>query len=395
MTETRPDAITALADMQARMRALVASLDNADCRAQFHPQVSPVGWHLGHATFIENLWIRETLLGDDAETAATRDLYLPQNSEQCFRGDRLPPKETLLDRCSALQRDNLSLLSTLLTDPPAAFVGHRLVCDGYLAKFLAQHHAMHFETMQMGLTARRLQKLQRGEHYSPTKRLDPCPPRIEPIIFDGGEVEIGGEGAWCFDNELPRHRETLHPFSLNATPASNAEFLGFIESGGYDNLSLWDDAGRQWLEKSGVRAPYHWLQDTAGAWYGADGDGTHDLDAAAPVSGLSLHEALAFAHYAGGRLPHESEWETAHCQNPARVLPNDRAWEWCANLLRPYPGFEAFPYKEYSAPWFHNRHYVLRGHSRHTPAVLHRPTFRNFHTADKRHIFTGVRVALD
>ncbi len=383
--------ILRFAEMQNALRELIAPLDEQDCRAQFHPSLSPLGWHLGHATFIENYWLREALLGDDRATAPVRELYLPQNARKFARGGRLPPKSTLLRDCLLKQRDNLALLE----DPPPALAAHRLMQNGYLLKFLVQHHAMHLETMQMALTERQLRKRARG--YRPQQRLEPVAVRLQPVACDGGECEIGGAGPWCFDNELPRHRKTLPAFALNATPATNAEFLGFITSGGYRNAAWWDAEGLQWLRQTGARAPHHWLSDDAGAWHGADGRGCHDLGADDPVHGLSRHEACAFARYAGARLPHESEWEAAHAQAPAdgRIRPNGQAWEWCDNAFHPYPGFKPFPYDEYSTPWFNNAHYSLRGHSRHTPDVLRRTTFRNFHTADKRHIFAGVRVALD
>ncbi len=386
----RDTEIRRLAEMQDALCALIAPLDESECRVQFHPDLSPLAWHPGHTTFIENQWLRETILGDDSATAPVRDLYLPQNARKSRRGMRLPPKDALLDDCLRMQRDN----RTLLEDPPPTLAAHRLMQDDYLLKFLAQHHAMHLETMHMALTEKQLQQKARG--YRPKTRLEPAAVRLQPVAFDGGEVEIGGTDTWCFDNELPRHRKTLRDFALNATPATNAEFLGFIESGGYDNLGWWDAAGRRWLEKTGAKAPHHWLNDDTGAWYGADSRGCHDLAANEPVHGLSRHEACAFARCAGARLPHESEWETAHLQDPAheRIRSNDCAWEWCDNAFHPYPDFKPFPYDEYSTPWFNNAHYVLRGHSRHTPDVLRRSTFRNFYTADKRHIFAGVRVAM-
>ncbi len=379
---------TRLGEVQEALCAIVAALDEDEHRVQFHPDFSPLGWHLGHATFVENFWIRETALDDDGATAAASELYLPQRVRKSERGARLPPKDALLDACRRAQRDNLALLD----DPPPTLATHRLMRNGYLLKFLLQHHAMHLETMYMALTERCLRKSPR---HAPQKRLEPAAVRLQPIAFAGGTFEIGGGDAWCFDNELPKHRETLHDFTLNATPASNAEYLGFIESGGYDNAEWWDAESREWLNATRVKAPHHWLRNEDGAWYGTDCNGCRDLAPDDPVYGLSRHEARAFARYVGARLPHESEWETAHKQDPTheRIRPNGRAWEWCGNAFRPYPGFKPFPYDEYSTPWFDNAHYSLRGYSRYTHEALRRPAFRNFYTADKRYVFAGVRVA--
>ena len=384
--------ITRLLEMQKQLCKFTVLCGETDYRTQFHPDLSPIGWHLGHTTFIENLWIRETLLKDNSKTDGLRELYLPQNTDTGTRGTQLPPLHTFVRDCMHAQRDNLALLNS----PAANIKGHPLMEDDYLLKFLTQHHAMHLETMHMILTEKNLKKKQTACH-SPQQRLEPADVRVQPVAFGGGEFEIGGDDNGCFDNELPRHRETLQDFALNATPASNAEFLGFMESGGYTNTAWWDEEGQPWLQTTAARAPHHWRRDEeTGAWYGADSHGYYDLEADTPVHGLSHHEARAFARYAGARLPHENEWEAAHAQDPThqRIRPNDHAWEWCDNTFHPYPGFKPFPYDEYSTPWFNHIYYSLRGHSRHTPDVLHRPTFRNFYPADKRHIFAGVRVAI-
>ena len=386
----RDPEIPRFAEIQSALLDLVSPLSEHDCRAQFHPELSPLGWHLGHATFIENRWIRAALSGESDATDSGCGIYLPRDTGKAARGALLPDKNTLIDDCRRMQRDNLALLE----NPPPALAACRLMRDGYLLKFLVQHHAMHLETMYMILTERQLRGHERG--HRPRKRLQPAAVSLQPVAFDGGELEIGGRGAWCFDNELPRHRETLRPFAINARPVSNAEFLGFIESGGYDEPGWWDDAGLRWLRRAGAGAPHHWRDDDTGAWYGINERGCHDLEAGDPVHGLSHHEARAFARYAGARLPRESEWEAARLQDPAgeRILPNGRTWEWCGNAFNPYPGFKPFPYREYSTPWFDGAHYSLRGYSRYTPDVLHRPTFRNFYAAGKRHVFAGLRLAM-
>lgn len=380
-----------LHNAQTTLHELVSAFDEYDCRNRFHPDLSPPGWHLGHTLFVENFWLRETILGKYV-CRRQHQLYWPQNTKKSARGAHLPPRERLLEDCLEMQRDNLGLLSS----PPRRLASHHMMNNDYLTKFLVQHHAMHLEALHMCLTERQLRKKDRFR-YLPEKRLVSENFRMKPVTFDGCTFEIGGNSVWCFDNESPRHKKTLPAFSLNASKTSNAEFLGFIENGGYDNPEWWDAAGWLWLRKSRARAPHHWLQSKDGAWFGADSHGYHDLVATDPVYGLSHHEARAFACYAGARLPHENEWEMAHACGLAHEDREDSrrcAWEWCANGFYPYPGFKPYPYTRYSVPWFDNRHYSLRGHSRHTSEVLRRITFRNFYSADKRHIFAGVRVAM-
>ena len=79
----------------------------------------------------------------------------------------------------------------------------------------------------------------------------------------------------------------------------------------------------------------------------------------APVVHVSWHEADAFARWAGKRLPTEHEWEAAR----DRLDGVGDAWEWTSSDFLAYPGFEAFPYREYSEVFFGDEHRVLRGGS--------------------------------
>jgi iron(II)-dependent oxidoreductase len=214
------------------------------------------------------------------------------------------------------------------------------------------------------------------------------------MSIPAGTAGIGhADGPEPFDNELPCHEAAVHGFSIAERPVSNAEFLGFIEAGGYREARFWAKDGRLWLHASAACAPGHWRRDDDGHYYCIGPDGPVELAPEAAVTGLSRHEAAAFAAYAGARLPEEHEWEYAMKRRPELWASTGEGWEWCANAFYPYPGFRAFPYEGYSAPWFDGRHYALRGAGPYTRPRLRRASFRNFYTADKRHIFAGVRLA--
>jgi formylglycine-generating enzyme required for sulfatase activity len=69
-------------------------------------------------------------------------------------------------------------------------------------------------------------------------------------------------------------------------------------------------------------------------------------------------------------------------------------WEWTSSVFGAYPGFEAFPYPEYSELWFDGDHRVLKGGSWTTRAPLLRGSFRNFFRPRFRAAFAGFRCAL-
>ena len=69
-------------------------------------------------------------------------------------------------------------------------------------------------------------------------------------------------------------------------------------------------------------------------------------------------------------------------------------WEWTSSAFAPYPGFEPYPYPEYSAVFF-DGYRVLRGGSWATHRLIARPTFRNWDLPERRQIFAGLRTARD
>lgn len=369
-----------------RLVALIEPLDDEAYRNQFHHELSALGWHLGHCAFIENYWLRRQVQQDDRVDAGPEDLYLPERSPKPERGGRLPPKEALLAQVQEQQEQNILLLSGTADEKLRE---HGLLQDEYLENFLIQHHSQHYETMLMALAQLAIRR-HRGQFF-PGARLRPVSPQSKPVPVPDCKVRIGGDRPEAFDNELPASEIELPRFRIAKTPVTNAEFLGFVSAGAYEEPRFWSEAGVDWLQTSGARHPDHWRQDNRGWWYGIGPEGPYELAPNEPVHGLNYYEAQAYASWVGLRLPHEYEWEAA-CRM-GRMEMTGRVWEWCANTFHPYAGFEAFPYDNYSQAWFDDRHYTLKGGSRYTRREVRRPSFRNFHGPEKRHIFAGLRLA--
>jgi ergothioneine biosynthesis protein EgtB len=252
--------------------------------------------------------------------------------------------------------------------------------------------------------------------------------------YDAGLIEIGldAESAeFAYDNESPRHRVFLEPYRLADRPVSNAEYLAFVEDGGYARHDLWLAEGWAWLQDQQITHPLYWYRDgeaNDGPWMQYTLMGPRPLAADEPAVHLSYFEADAFARWMsqkveGARLPTEAEWEHAAAGLPVEGHFADRRsfhpqsmvagenrqadsasprfmfggiWEWTASSYAPYPGYRTAPgaLGEYNGKFMCNQ-YVLRGGSCATPAGHVRPTYRNFFATDSRWQFTGLRLATD
>lgn len=364
---------------QCRIMLMEAERDRLATRSQPHPALSPLAWHLGHVFFVEAYWLREVLFGDTTATAAWQDLYFPEFCPKDQRTTRLPPTGAILDWTRTLERDNNAWWAR------ADGSGHRLMADGYLRDFLIQHYAQHLETMTMADRQARAQAAPDGAVLREVA--DPAPAMTTVAASD---YQVGSDSVATYDNEQPTHPVRLGPFRIARHAVTNAQWLAFMQDGGYANDRHWSADGRAWRDRTGCVCPQHWRPHPDGGWLSANPDDPLQPDA--PVHGLCAHEADAFVSWMNARLPHEHEWEVARQLD--YLADAGQVWEWCANPLFPYPGFRSFPYESYSTPWFDGAHRVLRGASRHTLPEVHRPSFRNFYPADHRHVFAGLRLAV-
>ena len=223
--------------------------------------------------------------------------------------------------------------------------------------------------------------------FAPIEITDDAPDDFALMV--AGVYEIGYSGdAFCFDNELSRHRVFLEDFSIRKRLVTNREFVEFIEDGGYENPNLWHSDGWEWVNTNKVDKPLYWLERDRELFCFTLG-GLRKLWPDAPVCHVSFYEAAAFAEWKGMRLPTEFEWEAA----------NDKfnwglRWEWTNSAYLPYPGFKKSigAVGEYNGKFMINQ-MVLRGSSVVTPPGHSRPTYRNFFQPHLRWQFTGIRLA--
>ncbi len=185
------------------------------------------------------------------------------------------------------------------------------------------------------------------------------------------------EDGFAYDNERPRHTVALGAFEIARRPVSNASWMHFSEGGGYERREWWSDEGWAWKQQHDIT---HHPAVAAGA-------------PGAPACHVSWFEAEAFARAHGARLPSEAEWERAARYEHSPLQDRGAVWEWTSSSFGGYPGFVAYPYREYSEVFFGERYRVLRGGSWATSPRVKTTSFRNWDLPERRQIFAGVRLA--
>jgi ergothioneine biosynthesis protein EgtB len=388
----QPDLAARFRTVRARTLQLAQPLSEEDCCVQSMPDASPVKWHLAHTTwFFETFVLEPHEAGFRPHAPAFRVLF---NSYYNGVGEKHPrPQRGMLTRPSLAEvkayREAVDTrMLSLLAAQPAQSAIATLVELG-----------LHHEQQHQELIVTDVKHLLSLNPIAPAYEAGAARPATDGELrwvgFAGGLVEAGHDGeGFCFDNETPRHRQYLQPFTLASRLATNAEFLRFIDDGGYARPELWLSEGWDWVRTGSIGHPLYWRRDE-GAWYEFTLAGKVALDPQAPVVHLSYFEADAFARWSGARLPTEFEWEHAASHDALRQLFG-HAWQWTQSSYAPYPGYRppGGAIGEYNGKFMVNQ-YVLRGSSGATPEGHARPTYRNFFPASARWQLTGVRLARD
>lgn len=370
--------------VRAATESLAARVSAEDAQAQSMPDASPVKWHLAHtAWFFETFLLAHRAPGYGVYDESFGYLF---NSYYEAVGARHPRAERgLITRPSVAEvlawRAHVDEAMERLI-PTLDGAGRALVELGLA------HEEQHQELILMDVLHLFSRSSLNPAYFAEEPRPAQAAP-VEFVAYDGGLVEIGQGGAgFAFDNEQPRHRVWLEPYSLADRLVSNGEWLEFIEDGGYRTASLWLADGWALVQREGWQAPLYWR---AREEFGLHG--LRPLDLNAPVSHVSYFEADAFAAWAGKRLPTEAEWERAAETDNRLFGP---LWQWTRSAYLPHPGFKpgAGAVGEYNGKFMVSQ-MVLKGGCHATPAGHVRASYRNFFYPHQRWMFAGLRLAAD
>jgi iron(II)-dependent oxidoreductase len=361
----RAEIVEAMAAVRRRTLDLVGHLPADDLERQVDPIMSPLAWDLAHIAAYEDLWLVHRFGGAPLlrpDLAARYDAF---ETPRSVRGEI-----ELLDTAGA--REYLDAVRARALDSLDAREP-----DPVIHEMVIRHELQHTETMRQAMELGGL--LPPGE-----PALRALATTDDWVTVSAGPFRMGaGDGVFSYDNERPAHDVDVPAFRIARRPVTNATWMRFSEGGGYVRREWWSDEGWAWKE---------------------DYDITHHPSVSAghpdaPACHVSWFEADAFARSCGARLPTEAEWEKAATSNQedggAALEGIGAVWEWTSSPFGGYPGFVAYPYREYSEVFFGDGYRVLRGGSWATDARVAAPTFRNWDLPERRQIFAGVRLATE
>lgn len=408
-------------EVRTRTECTCAPLQTEDYVVQSMPDVSPIRWNLAHTT-----WFFETLVlaaetenyrwHDPAFTTLFNSYYNSIGAQ--FPRDRRglltrPTVEEVFEYRQEIDRRMEQLLQQCPSD-----AWDRVA---HVVELGLHHEQQHCELILTDI-----------KHVLSCNPLYPSYSEREPTNQTSNNVHLpdsiwhegpsgvcwighAGEG-FAYDNESPRHRQFINSHQLAQRLTTNAEYLAFIEDGGYQCPELWLSLGWQTVCEEKWEAPLYWVRrdDT---WHEFTLTGLRPLDPLEPVCHVSYFEADAFARWADARLPTEAEWEATAAQlpisgnfaeqqafHPSRVDEPEKTsgplqmfgdvWEWTSSSYAPYPGYRppSGALGEYNGKFMCNQ-YVLRGGSCATSESHIRPTYRNFFPPEARWQFSGIRLA--
>jgi formylglycine-generating enzyme required for sulfatase activity len=278
-----------------------------------------------------------------------------------------------------------------------------------MQQMVVEHRWMHAETicyilhqLDPGLKRRAL-----SSSAPVSAAVAPSPRFIE---IGAGTTQLGqSNGEFGWDNEFPAHMQSVPAFEISQHKVTNGEYLRFVEQGGPAPL-FWQMRNGQWrLRRMWDEIP---------------------LPLDAPV--YATHEqAQAYAHWGGASLPTEAEWHRAAYGNDDQAYPWGNAapngahgnfdfahwdpvsvyahpggnsssgvsqmigngWEWTSTPFKGFDGFEASSYYPgYSANFFDDEHFVLKGGSPVTSRNLLRRSFRNWFRKDYPYVYSTIRL---
>lgn len=285
--------------------------------------------------------------------------------------------------------------------------------DPKLLNVAIEHRLMHAETLAYMLHQLPFEdKAHQDGHFEVSAgRVD-----FRMVEIPAGTATLGNdEGEFGWDNEYDAHSVAVPAFAIDQYKVTNGQYLRFMNTGGYEDASLWSPSDWNWRSEQNITQPVFWKRRD-GDWLYRTMFEEIPLPPDWPVY-VSHAEASAYARWAGKKLPTEAQWHIAAAEShqgyvdferwdpwPVNAFPLGRSpfgvaglvgngWEWSSSIFAPFDGFRPFPfYPGYSANFFDGKHYVMKGGSTRTDACMLRPSFRNWFQPHYQYAYAGFRL---
>jgi len=267
-----------------------------------------------------------------------------------------------------------------------------------------EHENIHLETSSVLIRQLSFEFLRENEIWQESESYGDTP-KNELLHVSAGTVILGkNKDAKLFgwDNEYGDHTAHIPAFRAAKYLTSNAEFLEFMEEGGYANDAFWCTEGKAWRDYSNVSSPLFWIKKEEGYLLR-----TVSREIALPFNWpveVNHLEAAAFCKWKSQKegltitLPTEDEYTrlrdesevlsyvqwTSKGESIANInlegfassVPVDthkqgefydvigNVWQWSRTPMYPFEGFKVHPiYDDFTVPIFDGKHNLINGGS--------------------------------
>lgn len=264
----------------------------------------------------------------------------------------------------------------------------------------SEHEQIHLETSSVLIRQHQLDKVCKQPQWRPFTQTGKAPTN-KVLAVPGGEVRLGksfNDPVYGWDNEYGQHQTDVADFKASQFLVSNAEFLGFVEAGGYQQDNWWSEEGLKWRQFAKADFPTFWLR-SGNKWQLRLMTEVVDMPWDWPVE-VNYLEAKAFCNWKAEqtgepvRLPTEDEWyrlyehagvdeltgqqanANIHLDYAASSCPVNafkqgdfydvigNVWQWTETPIYPFDGFKVHPiYDDFTTPTYDSQHNLIKGGS--------------------------------
>ncbi|MBD3824154.1 MAG: 5-histidylcysteine sulfoxide synthase [Epsilonproteobacteria bacterium] len=262
-----------------------------------------------------------------------------------------------------------------------------------------EHERIHIETSSVLHRQMPLSFITQKSEFAVCEDLSDAP-KNEMVSVEARHVKLGKErthNLYGWDNEYGVYEEDVLAFSASKYLVSNAEYMPFVEDGGYENEAFWCEEGRKFLAIRGAKHPVFWVQNGKEWRYRA-----YDREISMPLSWpveVNALEAAAFCRYKSQKdgieytLPSEAEYMALYEDAALGDLPLDshaninfahgfgscavnrfmfgefgdiigNVWQWSRTPIFAFEGFEVHrAYDDFTTPTYDDKHGLILGSS--------------------------------